>query len=53
MKNLLKFINESPTAFHAAENVCDELIRKNYIRLNENEKWNLKNTIFNIILPKC
>ncbi len=41
MKNLLKFINESPTAFHAAENVCDELIRKNYIRLNENEKWDL------------
>ena len=40
-KELLKFIQESPTCFHAIKNICDILDQANYELLMENEHWNL------------
>lgn len=42
MKDLLKFIKNSPTAFHAANNIIIELDKAGFICLSENEKWELK-----------
>ncbi len=39
---LLDFINQSPTAFHAVNNSSDILKSSGYIEIFENEKWNLK-----------
>lgn len=41
--DLIDFIYESPTAFHAAENVCKILESKGFIALKEGDRWNLKN----------
>lgn len=41
MKDLLNFIDASPTAFHAAENVCDILLKNGFTRLEECEQWKL------------
>ncbi|MCR4943942.1 MAG: M18 family aminopeptidase [Clostridium sp.] len=38
---LLDFINESPTAYHAAETVKKYLNKEGFKELKENEKWNL------------
>ncbi len=42
MEKLLKFIKQSPTAFHAARNIENELIDNGFEKLNESDKWNLK-----------
>lgn len=42
MDKLLEFIKNSPTAFHATENVCKALDENGYIKLNENQKWDIK-----------
>ena len=39
---LLDFIHSSPTAWHAAANIAAELERAGYIRLYEEEDWQLK-----------
>ncbi|BBE31482.1 putative M18 family aminopeptidase 2 [Tepiditoga spiralis] len=41
-KELIDFIYESPTAFHAVKNVKNILLNSNFKELKENEKWNLK-----------
>ncbi len=38
-KNMLEFINKSPSPFHAVKNVADELLRAGFTRLYEGEKW--------------
>lgn len=40
--NLLDFIYESPSSFHAVQNVKKFLSESGFIELNENEKWNIK-----------
>jgi len=42
VKDLLEFIDNSPSAFHAVKSIEDKLIRFNFQRLGETEKWNLK-----------
>ena len=41
-RELLDFIEKSPTAWHAAANVAAELERAGYIRLCEEEDWQIK-----------
>lgn len=38
---MLKFIEESPTCFHAVENVQKQLKKNGYLSISENEKWKL------------
>ncbi len=38
---MLKFIEESPTCFHAVENVQEQLKKDGYLPINENEEWKL------------
>ncbi|TCL54986.1 aspartyl aminopeptidase [Kineothrix alysoides] len=38
---MLKFIEESPTCFHAVENVQEQLKKEGYLPINENEEWKL------------
>lgn len=42
VKNLLTFIDRSPTAFHACANICAELEKAGRKRLTEGGKWELK-----------
>ena len=42
VNELLDFIEKSPTAFHAVENICAELDRSGKTRLSEGEKWELE-----------
>lgn len=42
MKEFLNFIKTSKTAFHACDNVCKELDKNGYKRLNEQDNWNLE-----------
>ena len=39
---LLRFIDASPTPFHAAENLASELEAAGYARLSEEEPWTLE-----------
>ncbi|MCL2025465.1 MAG: M18 family aminopeptidase [Leptospirales bacterium] len=41
-EELLAFINESPTAFHAVKNIEKELITAGFERLAESEQWKIK-----------
>lgn len=41
-KGLLKFIQDSPSCFHAIKNICDELDQAGYDLLLENERWNIQ-----------
>lgn len=41
-EKILKYIKNSPTAFHAVDTLKKELIKNDYIELNENEKWKLE-----------
>ncbi len=41
VNEFLEFLKDSKTAFHAAKNIEDILIKNNFIKLSENEKWNL------------
>jgi len=42
VNKLFEFIEKSPTAFHAVETASKELLDAGFIRLYENEVWNLK-----------
>ena len=42
INEVLKYLNTSKTAFHACSNVEDILLKNNFTKLAENEKWNLK-----------
>lgn len=42
MKQLLKFLETSPTAYHAVENAKLYLEYKGFLSLDERENWNLK-----------
>lgn len=49
-KNLISFINNSSTAFHAVNELKKQLLSKKFIALKENEKWQLKpNTSYFVI----
>lgn len=39
--NLLDFIHTSPTPFHAVLNMKEKLLKKKFVELKENQKWNL------------
>ena len=41
-KDLINFIDESPSAFHATKNVEDKLIKEGFKKLNLQDKWNLE-----------
>ena len=41
-KGLLKFIEKSPTAFHAANNAADLLREHGFTELRESERWHLE-----------
>jgi len=40
--SLLKFIDASPTPYHAVENICNDLKAKGGVELKENEDWTCK-----------
>jgi len=40
--DLIKFIDNSPTAFHATEQIKQKLIANNYTQLHEEDKWTLQ-----------
>lgn len=42
VKELARFIEQSPTSFHAVSEICSALLKEQFVRLNENEKWNLQ-----------
>lgn len=41
-ESMLRFIEKSPSAFHAVENVCRMYLENGYEELKENEQWALK-----------
>lgn len=43
MKEFLKFIENTPTAFHAAKAIKSKLLQEGFIELKENEIWSFKN----------
>ena len=40
-KNLMKFIEKSPSAFHVVDNFSKILDDAGFIKLNEKDKWKL------------
>ena len=40
-EELLRFIQKSPTAFHAVEQICARLDRQGFVRLEESDAWDL------------
>lgn len=40
-KELMEFIDESPSAFHVTANFAEMLKKNGYSQLNEQDKWNL------------
>ena len=41
-EKVLHYIEKSPTAFHAVENLKKELEDRDFVRLMENERWDLQ-----------
>lgn len=41
-QSLLKFLQQSPTPFHATDSMAQELLYHNYTELNEAEDWDLQ-----------
>lgn len=41
-ENLIDFIYESPSAFHAVKSIKEVLAKKEFIELNEGERWELE-----------
>ncbi len=41
IQQLLQFLKESPTAFHAVHQICELLTKNGFIELHENESWNV------------
>ena len=46
-QELLKFLQKSPTAFHAVQQMKSELLAVDFTELKENQRWNIEaaNTI--------
>jgi aspartyl aminopeptidase len=42
IRQLLHFLKESPTAFHAVHSICRLLATRGFTELHENESWDLK-----------
>ena len=42
-RDLLAFIEKSPTAFHAVDTVAKILEENGFVKLSENETWNIHN----------
>ncbi len=42
-KELLSFLDNTHSTFHAVENIKQYLLKNNFIELQENKKWNLEN----------
>ncbi len=40
-QKLLNFLGASPTPFHATNNMVNELMQAGFVRLNEQQEWNL------------
>ena len=40
-KELAKFLESSPSAFHAIDNMENILIREKFVRLYENQRWQI------------
>ena len=40
-KNMLEFIDKSPSPYHAVKNVSDALSSAGFVRLSEGKKWEL------------
>ena len=40
-KELMEFIEKSPTSFHAVKTMGDMLDREGYIKLEEKDRWHL------------
>ena len=41
-EEMLNFIKKSPSVFHAARNIAEELKNDGFIELTENKKWNIE-----------
>ena len=41
-QELLKFLQKSPTAFHAVAQMKDELLKARFTELKENERWKIE-----------
>jgi len=41
-QNLIDFIYDSPTSYHVVAKVKEDLLRKDFVEIKEEEKWNLK-----------
>ena len=42
LKDLMEFLGSSPTPFHAVLNMESRLKKAGYLKLSEEENWNLK-----------
>ena len=42
MKDLMNYLDNSFSAFHAIKNLEEKLINNGFKKLEENEKWNLE-----------
>ena len=42
VKELAQFLEQSPTCFHAVQNITDILLKENFSRLYENRRWQIK-----------
>ena len=40
-QELLKFLQKSPTAFHAVQQMKSELLAVDFTELKENQRWNI------------
>lgn len=38
----IDFLYDSPTAFHAVENVEEQLMKENFVKLNEGDEWKIE-----------
>lgn len=42
INDLMLFLNESPTAWHAGKKIRERLLKKGFIELSESQKWNVE-----------
>ena len=42
VKNLIQFIDHSPSCFHVIENAKKQFLEHGFIQLEEKEHWNLE-----------